>query len=482
MLTRWPVLRCTKRGSASFIPNITPWTLMSTCRRVVLSSSSRNSPSCMIPALLTSTSSGPSFSSTPSRKAAKDSRRVTSSSNGSTPAPSSTAVCSAAARSRSPMPTFMPWRTKAWAVARPIPRAPPVMAATRPVRIRACLAMSRTVSWRPVSSGVLVAVFLVSAGAIWVSGAALAGTVDTLDGRFGLGADVGGAVILGIITNLPEIAIVVSAAAGGALALATGNILGGIAIQTVVLALLDQRSPTDQPLSASASSLVLALEALTVVGVVTFAVMGTQLDPDVNVAGLSPMSVAIAATWIAGLVVVRRTQRRPGWNAEPTTAAAPGRRMRSHPKHEPVDHYGDRATRYVVGITVIAALVTLGAGVAIERSGNELAQRAGIQGAVFGATFLAAATALPEVSTGLTAVRVGHHQLAVSDILGGNAFLPVLFVVADLVSGTPALPAAHSTDLWLAALGVVVSAVYAVGFITRPRRDRWGMGLDSRLV
>jgi cation:H+ antiporter len=306
--------------------------------------------------------------------------------------------------------------------------------------------------------------------------------VDTLDGRFGLGQDVGGAVILGIVTNLPEIAIVVSAAAGGQLELATGNILGGIAIQTVVLALLDIRSRSDQPLSSAAGSLVLSLEALTVVGVLTFALMGAQLDPDVNLAGLSPVSVVIAATWIGGLAAVRHTHRFPGWSMQATPAAQPGRMMRSHPEREPVDRYRRRSTRYVVGLTGIAALVTLGAGVAIEQTGSELAHRAGIGGAIFGATFLAAATALPEVSTGLAAIRAGNHQLAVSDILGGNAFLPVLFVLADLISGRPALPAANPTDLWLAALGVIVSGIYAVGVILRPQRDRWGMGLDSRLV
>ena len=332
------------------------------------------------------------------------------------------------------------------------------------------------------SSALLVAVFVVSAGAIWVSGIGLAGTVDTLDGRFGWGDDVGGAVILWIVTNLPEIAIVVSAAAGGHLELATGNILGGIAIQTVVLVLLDARSASNQPLSSAAGSMVLALEALTVIGVVTFAVMGSQLHSDVNLGGLSPVSVVIVATWVGGLAAVRHVQSNPRWSVQATPAAEPGRRMRSHPKHEPVDHFGQRSTRFVIAITALAALITLAAGVAIEESGSELASRAGIQGAVFGATFLAAATALPEVSTGLTAIRAGHHQLAVSDIFGGNAFLPVLFVLADLVSGDPALPAANPTDLWLAGLGVIVSAIYAVGVILRPQRDRFGMGLDSRLV
>ena len=47
------------RCSASFVPRITPWRLMSIIRRAVRSSSSMNLPTCMIPALFISTSTGP---------------------------------------------------------------------------------------------------------------------------------------------------------------------------------------------------------------------------------------------------------------------------------------------------------------------------------------------------------------------------------------------------------------------------------------
>lgn len=93
--------------------------------------------------------------------------------------------------------------------------------------------------------------------------------------------------------------------------------------------------------------------------------------------------------------------------------------------------------------------MTLIAGVALEESGNVIADQIGMSGVLFGATFLAAATALPEVSTGLASVRVGDYQLAFSDIFGGNAFLPVLFLLASLPSGQSALPQAQNTDVYL---------------------------------
>jgi hypothetical protein len=117
-----------------------------------------------------------------------------------------------------------------------------------------------------------------------------------------------------------------------------------------------------------------------------------------------------------------------------------------------------------------ACAVTLGAGVTLELSGNTLADRAGINGVVFGATILAGATALPEISSGIAAVRLGDHALALGDIFGGNAFQLCLFLVADLIAGSPVLPTAGSQNAWLASLGVALTAIFAMGVVIRPLR------------
>ena len=120
-----------------------------------------------------------------------------------------------------------------------------------------------------------------------------------------------------------------------------------------------------------------------------------------------------------------------------------------------------------VGLLFAAASAAiLVAGVALETSGSLLADRSGINGVVFGATFLAAASALPEMSTGLEAVRLGDNELAIGDIFGGNAFQLCLFVLADLVAGSPVLPhRGRRQNAWLASLGVALTAIFAMGVI-----------------
>ena len=330
------------------------------------------------------------------------------------------------------------------------------------------------------SSALLLGAFVAAAVVIWFAGIRLSDATDALDGRLGIGSALGGLILLSVATNLPELAITVTAAISGDLELAVGNILGGIAIQTLVLAALDLRSE-DAPLTHHVGSLVVVLEASILIGVLVVAVMTTQLPPSVEVAGLSPGTAAVAALWVGGLVLVGRAQKGIPWRIE-AIGARPGPSQlerSSGAGHQP---YAKTSTRRVAGVFALAALLTLAAGVAIEESGGALADRAGLSGAVFGATILAASTSLPELSTGLASVKLGEHELAFADIFGGNAFLPVLFVVADLIAGSPALPTAQATDLWMAGLGILLTAVYVVGLIVRPAHKRFGLGPDSWAV
>lgn len=330
----------------------------------------------------------------------------------------------------------------------------------------------------------LIVIFVGAAGVIWGAGTVLSNTTDVLDERLHLGSALGGTILLAIATNLPEIAITASAALQHAIGVAVGNILGGIAIQTLVLVVLDVFGVRPRrPLSYQAASLSLVLEAAFVIGVLVVTVMGTQLPAHLYYLRLTPSSVLILVLWLVGMLLLSRAQRGLPWQ-ESGEAPDNQRPRKGHSKKTKEKNATDRGTSTAKAALLFgaAAVATLISGVVLERSGEHIATHIHLTGVLFGATVLAAATSLPEVSTGLTSTRMGDYQLAMSDIFGGNAFLPVLFVVADLLSGSAVLPKAHDTDIYLTALGALLSAVYVVGLIFRPSRNVARMGADSLAV
>lgn len=331
---------------------------------------------------------------------------------------------------------------------------------------------------------VLVAIFAAAAAAVWMAGGKLSDSTDVLSERLHLGQALGGLILLAIATNLPEIAITATAAWRGNLGVAIGNILGGVALQTVVLVALDVWGVKGrEPLTYRAASLSLVLEGVLVVAVLIVAIMGSRLPPSLIALRLAPGDVLIALFWVGGIWLVGRAAKSLPWHengAAPDAQSEPARHSRT------TKASGSGGKRMSTGAAAtmfaVSALVTLIAGVVLEASGDAIAGHIGMTGVLFGATVLAAATSLPELSTGLNSLKLGDYKLAFSDIFGGNAFLPVLFMLATLISGRSTLPLAQDTDVYLAGLGVLLTCAYLYGLIFRPRTKIAGMGVDSLAV
>ena len=292
----------------------------------------------------------------------------------------------------------------------------------------------------------------------------------------------GGLILLAITTNLPEIAITVTAALHHDLGIAIGNILGGIALQTVVLVALDVGVPGHRPLTWQAASLVLVLEGVLVCAVLVVTMMGTQLPSTLIVFRLTPEDLALAGFWLAGIWLLKKARLDLPWQNKgdapggEQTAEMKSRKAKAAHKNK------GKSTVQIAAVFGAASLVTLAAGVALEQSSDGIARHLHMTGVLFGATILAAATSLPELSTGTASIKLGDYSLAISDIFGGNAFLPVLFLLATALSGQAVLPQAQKTDIYLAGLGVLLTAVYVYGLIFRPNRLFLRMGADSLIV
>ena len=330
------------------------------------------------------------------------------------------------------------------------------------------------------SLGLLLLIFTGGAASVWIAGVHLANATDALDKHFHLGEALGGLILLALVTNLPEIAITTSAALHNNLDIAVGNILGGIALQTVVLAVLDFFGKGDKPLTLRAKDLMPVLEAVTVIAVLTLTIIGHQFPASLVFLRMTPASVLILLTWVGGLYLVNKAK-----NGLPWKVASSDGNSDDDGDNENDDGDSDKQKPSLAKTAAVfagAAVVTLVVGYFLEVSGDAIAKHIGLTGVLFGATILAASTALPELSTGLQAVKKGEDALAIGDIFGGNAFLPVLFLLAAVVSGKAVLPQAHKSDIYLTGLGILLSIVYVLGMLFRPRKQILRMGMDSFAV
>ncbi len=325
----------------------------------------------------------------------------------------------------------------------------------------------------------LLLIFLASAAVVWIAGIYLSNTTDAISVRFHLGQALAGLILLAVAEDLPEVVITASGSLSHHLGLVIGNLLGGIAAQTVVLVVLDATSIPDHPFSYRAASLTLVLEGVSGVAVFGGVVVAAQLPASLDIVRLSPGAVLVAGLWVGGLWLVKKARSGLPWQEE---GRAPGLPQPSAAQKASKERRRQRSTTHVLLIFGAAALCTLIAGYALEESSNGLAMHMGLSSVIFGGTILAAVTSLPELSVGRQAIKDGDYELAFSEVFGSNAFLPALILLAVLLSGQSVLPHAHPTDIFLVSLGIILTSLYIVGLVFRPRRQYFRLGVDSIAV
>lgn len=325
----------------------------------------------------------------------------------------------------------------------------------------------------------ILGIFVIASLVVWFAGIKLSLAVDILDSRLKLGEALGGAVLLAFATNLPEVAITISGSIANNLDLVVGNILGGIAIQTVVLVIIDVIGVKgNKSLSYKAASLTIVMEALLVIVILIVVVMASRLSPDIQIVSISPGPFIVTGIWIIGIWLINKARKDLKWKIngkDPDIQTRAGIKAEQRRIHK-------YSTRYAMFLFSMASLFTLLAGVLLEKTGNQIADSLNMTGLLFGATILAAVTALPEISTGLASVKLKDYQLSMSDIFGGNAFLPVLFVLADLLTGKAILSNVTNIDIYITGLGILLTTIYIFGLIFRSRKHPLIMGVDSLLV
>lgn len=310
-------------------------------------------------------------------------------------------------------------------------------------------------------------IFIISVILLWLFSNRLSAVVNFIDDKFKLGSSFGGTIILSLVTNLPEIAITVNGAVKGNIDLAVGNILGGIVMQSMLLVLFDFASrKKKKPLSTLVGNKASLIQGLFLIIILVLVILGKELTASTLFFRTTPPELLILVSWIAGILIIKKVQSDKE-NPDKSTSKSGDSKLSSR-----------SAILWLIGISLIVLVF----GVLLEETSNTIAEHFKINGVIFGATVLALVTSLPEISSGLAFIKDKTYQPVVSDIFGGNAFLPVLFLAATIITGSPVLPAAKNVDIYLTVISIIITAIYLVGMILKLPTRKYGLGIDSWVV
>lgn len=135
----------------------------------------------------------------------------------------------------------------------------------------------------------------------------------------------------------------------------------------------------------------------------------------------------------------------------------------------------DSVAPVLLGFVLSAALV-VGAGTVLARNGDVIAARTRMGGVWIGSIFLAAATSLPELTTDISAVRMGVPDLAVGDLFGSSMANMLILGIVSLGPGADLFRRAALDNALLIAMAVLATAVAAAALLVQPEPTLLGLG------
>lgn len=223
-----------------------------------------------------------------------------------------------------------------------------------------------------------------------------------------------GATIVSLGTTIPEVTVSVFAAINGNPGLALGNAIGSIITNTALilgLAALLGRLPIDRRVVGKQGNIQLVSALL--LTIVSLPILFKGSEGRVT-QWMGFIFIALLLLYIIGTISSSKTS-----NKEDVPAS---------------DSKDDSLILQIIKLILGVGLVVLSSKILIP-SVEMTAIRIGIPQSIIAATLVALGTSLPELVTSITAVRKGHGELAVGNVIGAN-ILNILFVIGSSAAVT----------------------------------------------
>lgn len=318
-----------------------------------------------------------------------------------------------------------------------------------------------------------IGLFVLLALIIALAGYRLVKYAERLAQLTGIGEALFGAILLGAITSMAGIMTSVTAAYQGHPELAMSNAIGGIAAQTLFLALADllYRKANLEHSSASYANLLVGLLLILMLSFILLVIFA----PGMAIGHVHPASVLLLALYYRGNLIINQAKKAPMWLPKRTEETI-------------VDGQGMQASLKAGGWVlwsrfILLALVVGIAGYGVAQTGIRLAEATGLSEGLVGSLFTAVVTSFPELIVTLAAVRRRALTLAVSNIIGGNSF-DVLFVsFSDFFYRQGSIyHDIGQEQIYVLVLTLMLTAILLGGLLVRQREGLGKIGWESSLI
>lgn len=298
-------------------------------------------------------------------------------------------------------------------------------------------------------------------------------TARDLAHETGMGEVLMGALFIGASTSLSGIMTSVSAAMSGYAELAVSNSLGGIAAQTAFLAIADivYRRANLEHAAASAENLFMTALLITLLSI---HLVGIAVS-DMSIGFIHPATLLLIAVYLLGIHSLARTHRMPMWLPRKTDDT---------PTEEPKSRkWVSKGLAGLWARFLIYSIIVAGAGWLLSQLAVTFVEGTGLSYGVVGGILTAVSTSIPELVVAVTAVRMGALNLAVGDIIGGNAFDTLFIAASDIAFDEgPIYSAVSSAEIFWLANSLLMTSVLLMGLVYRQRYGPGNIGLESMVL
>lgn len=311
---------------------------------------------------------------------------------------------------------------------------------------------------------------------VWIAGVRLEAAVEVISHRTGLGSAFGGLVLLAVATSLPEVATTISGAYIGNAALLTNNLFGGVAMQMAILVIADAVLRRGA-LTFFAPSFSVLLGGVSLVLQLSLAIAVMSAGDPLAIGWVGAGSAGIFCVHLGVLYLTYQgggnPRWKPVWREKKNKSLVGNLTRRTKGQEEP-------SLRHESVVFALCSSAILVAGWTVMHTAEALTKQTGLGASFVGATLVAIATSLPEVSTTTAAVRRGNYEMAISNIFGSNLWDVSLLFVGDLfLRSGPLLSIATREATYTAALGLVITSIYLWGLLERRNQTIGRFGIDS---